>query len=176
MIKFLAYIVHCSVKESVFKMVKFFVLAFLSLVFAPLASHAQFFEEGHFVRDVRNNITWLRCSVGQRWDYEIGKCVGKVARLNHKEINEAIIQADQQLGGSWRLPSVEELETLICEYCEPPKIRTKYFPNIQREAYWTGSQNFFNSKMYWSVNFMTGHSYSRFFAYQKLPFLLVRDR
>ena len=157
-------------------MVKFLVLVLLSVVFAPLASHAQFFEEGHLVRDVRNNITWLRCSVGQRWDYDTGKCVGKVVRLNHEEIKDAIAQADQQLGGSWRLPSVEELETLICEDCEPPKIRTKYFPDIQREAYWTGSQNFFNSKMYWSVNFMTGHSYSRFFAYQQLPFLLVRDR
>lgn len=176
MIKFLACIVHCSVKESFFKMVKFFVLVFLSVVFAPLASYAQFFEEGHLVRDVRNNITWLRCSVGQRWDYDTGKCVGKVVRLNHEEIKDAIAQADQQLGGNWRLPSVEELETLICEDCEPPKIRTKYFPDIQREAYWTGSQNFFNSKMYWSVNFMTGHSYSRFFAYQQLPFLLVRDR
>jgi len=176
MIKFLAYIVHCNVKESFFKMVKIFIIVFSFVFFAPLASHAQFFEEGHLVRDVRNNITWLRCSVGQRWDYDTGKCVGKVVRLNQEEIKDAIAQADQQLGGSWRLPSVEELETLICEDCEPPKIRTKYFPDIQREAYWTGSQNFFNSKMYWSVNFMTGHTYSRFFAYQQLPFLLVSDR
>ena len=157
-------------------MVKIFLLFFASSFFTPLASYAQFFEEGHLVRDVRNNIVWLRCSVGQRWDYDTGKCVGKVVRLNHEEIKDAIAQADQQLGGSWRLPSVEELETLICEDCEPPKIRSKYFPDIQREAYWTGSQNFFNSKMYWSVNFMTGHSYSRFFAYQQLPFLLVRNR
>ena len=157
-------------------MVKIFVLVFAIVFFAPLASHAQFFEEGHLVRDVRNNIVWLRCSVGQRWEYHTGKCVGKVVRLNQEEIKDAIEQANQQLGGSWRLPSVEELETLICENCEPPKIRIKYFPDIQREAYWTGSQNFFNSKMYWSVNFMTGHSYSRFFAYQQLPFLLVRDR
>ena len=157
-------------------MVKIFIIVFSFVFFAPLASHAQFFEEGHLVRDVRNNITWLRCSVGQRWDYDTGKCVGKVVRLNHEEIKDAIAQADQQLGGSWRLPSVEELETLICGDCEPPKTRTKYFPDIQREAYWTGSQNFFNSKMYWSVNFMTGHTYSRFFAYQQLPFLLVRDR
>jgi len=167
---------HCSVKELFFKMVKIFGMVIASVFFAPLTSHAQFFEEGHLIKDVKNNIVWMRCSVGQRWDYDTGKCVGKVVRLNQEEIKDAIKQADQQLGGHWRLPSLEELQTLICENCEPPKIRTKYFPDIQREAYWTGSQNFFNSKMYWSVNFMTGHSYSRFFAYQQLPFLLVRDR
>ena len=37
-------------------------------------------------------------------------------------------------------------------------------------------ENFLNSKMHWTVNFMTGHSYSRFFSYQKLPVLLVQDR
>ena len=59
-------------------MVKFFVLVFLSVVFAPLASYAQFFEEGHLVRDVRNNITWLRCSVGQRWDYDTENVLEKL--------------------------------------------------------------------------------------------------
>jgi len=157
-------------------MVKFFVLVFLSVVFAPLASYAQFFEEGHLVRDVRNNIVWLRCSVGQRWDNDTGKCIGKVVKLNQEEIIDAIEQANNQLGGTWRLPTREELETLVCEDCGPPKIREKYFPTIESEAYWTGSQNFFNSKMYWSVNFMTGHSYSRFFAYQQLPVLLVKER
>ena len=167
---------HSSVKETFFKMVKIFGILIAFVIFAPLAVSAQFFEEGHLIKDVRNNIVWLRCTVGQRWDYDTGKCVGKVARLNQEEIKDAIGQADQQLGGRWRLPSVAELESLVCENCEPPKIRAKYFPSIQREAYWTGSQNFFNSQMYWSVNFMTGHSYSRFFAYQQLPFLLVRDR
>ena len=90
-------------------MVKLFILFIASTIAVPMATHAQFFEEGHLVTDVRNNIIWLRCSVGQRWDYDTGKCVGKVARLNQEEIEDAIGQADQQLGGSWRLPSVEEL-------------------------------------------------------------------
>jgi len=176
MIKFLACIMHCSLKELFFKMVKIFILFVASIIAVPIATHAQFFEEGHLIRDVRNNITWLRCSVGQRWDYDTGRCFGKVVKLSQDEIKEALAQADKQLGGKWRLPSVEELETLICDQCEPPKIRKKYFPNIEREAYWTGSKNFFNSRMYWSVNFMTGHSYSRFFSYQKLPLLIVRER
>ena len=64
----------------------------------------------------------------------------------------------------------------MCKKCEKPKVNEKYFPNISPEAYWTQTQNKLNKKMYWTVNFMTGHNYSRFFAYQQLPVLLVQDR
>ena len=94
-------------------MVKIFILFIASIVAMPMATHAQFFEEGHLVTDVRNNIFWLRCSVGQRWDYDTGKCVGTVVRLNQVEIIDAIEQANKQLGGTWRLPTIEELETLV---------------------------------------------------------------
>ena len=79
-------------------------------------------------------------------------------------------------GGTWRLPTLDELESLVCEKCEKPKINEKYFPGISPEAYWTQTKNRFNSKMYWTVNFMTGYNYSRFFSYQQLPVLLVQDR
>ena len=149
---------------------------FAILCFSATASYSQFFEEGRFVRDVRNSVTWYRCSLGQVWDVDKATCFGKTIRLNHEELVIAIKQAEDQLGGKWRLPTMDELESLICVECEPPKIRQKYFPNIEREAYWTGTKNRWNGRMYWSVNFMTGHTYSRFFQYQQLPALLVTDR
>jgi hypothetical protein len=147
-------------------------LAAISLL-SPSTSSAQFFEEGNFVRDVRNNVIWYRCTLGKVWDYNTDTCTGETVRLNQEELLIAIKQAEQQLGGSWRLPTRNELETLVCDKCDPPKIREKY---IEREAYWTGTKNRFHSKMFWSVNFMTGNSYSRFFEYQQLPALLVQDR
>lgn len=150
-------------------------LLIFSIGFA-LSANAQFFEEDHLVTDVRSNVTWLRCSVGQTWDLEDKTCDGSIVKLNHDQIKNAIEQASNQLGGEWRLPTLEELEGLVCETCEPPKVKQKYFPNISPEAYWTSKPNFWNRKMYWTVNFMTGHKYSRFFAYQELPVLLVRDR
>ena len=89
-------------------------------------SHAQFFEEGHLITDVRNNIVWLRCSVGQTWDGETKTCTGELIKLNHDEIVIALKQASEQLGGEWRLPTLDELESLICEECDPPKIKKKY--------------------------------------------------
>ena len=133
-------------------------------------------EDGFTIKDVRNNIIWLRCTAGQTWDYDVNSCVGEIVKLNHEEVEIAKTQAAEQLGGTWRLPTLEELQSLVCEKCEKPKINEKYFPKISPEAYWTQTQNKFNSKMYWTVNFMTGHNYSRFFAYQQLPVLLVQDR
>lgn len=144
-------------------------------IFLASAASSQFFEKEHIVRDVKSGITWLRCSVGQTWNSHEQTCLGEIVKLNQQEVMIAIEQASEQLGGSWRLPNLEELQGLVCETCEPPKIKEKYFPNVSPEAYWTHKKNFLNKKMYWTVNFMTGHSYSRFFGYQRLPVLLVQD-
>jgi hypothetical protein len=149
---------------------------FLTLCLLATPSYSQFFEEGRFVRDVRNNLTWYRCTLGQVWNSDTETCSGETVRLSQDQISIAVQQAEHQLGGQWRLPTKDELESLICVECAPPKIRQKYFPNIEREAYWSGTKNRWNRRMYWSVNFMTGHAYSRFFSYQQLPVLLVRDR
>ena len=94
--------------------------------------------------------------------------VGSIVKLNHEEIEIATKQAAEQLGGKWRLPSLEELESLVCEECGRQRSRKSFFRNITQKH--TGVvKEFLNSKMHWTVNFMTGHSYSRFFSYQKLP-------
>ena len=155
-------------------MFKYFVSAiFFSLHLTGSAS-AQFIARQHTVQNLNNGTNWLRCSVGQAWDPELDTCTGKIVKLDHSQIAYAITEAKRQLGGNWRLPTHAELESLVCVACPPPKINSKYFPNISPEAYWTSDKNALNPKTYWSINFMTGHSYSRFFPYQFLPVLLVR--
>lgn len=140
------------------------------------SAQAQFFGSDHTIKDVSTGVTWLRCSVGQAWDPSIETCTGDIIKLNHEEIAIALAEAKKQLGGNWRLPSREELMSLVCHDCEPPKINPKYFPNLSAEAYWTGDKNWMNPRTYWTVNFMTGHTYNRFFPYQRLPVLLVEDK
>ncbi len=150
-------------------------LLIFSIGFA-LSANAQFFEEDHLVTDVRSNVTWLRCSVGQTWDLEDKTCDGSIVKLNHDQIKNAIEQASNQLGGRVAITNARGARGIGMRDVRPPKVKQKYFPNISPEAYWTSKPNFWNRKMYWTVNFMTGHKYSRFFAYQELPVLLVRDR
>jgi patatin-like phospholipase/acyl hydrolase len=162
-------------KIGICEMFKFIHLFGIFLMLSPSIGRAQFFEQEHFIKDIRNQVIWIRCSAGQVWDIESQSCSGEVVRLSQTEIPTAIEQANQQLGGSWRLPTLDELESLVCDQCIPAKIENKYFANIAREAYWTSTPNSLNKKMFWTVNFQTGHTYSRFFGYQELPFLLVKD-
>ena len=154
-------------------MYKYFISAVFFSIYLTYTASAQFIGRQHTVKDLNNGTTWPRCSVGQAWDPALDTCTGEIVKLDHSQITYAIREAKRQLGGNWRLPTHAELESLICEDCPPPKINSKHFPNMSAEAYWTGDKNALNPKTFWSVNFMTGHSYSRFFPYQFLPVLLV---
>ena len=155
-------------------------LFFLNICFVFMVSgnitNAQFVSQEQFLLDIRNNIVWYRCSMGQQWDSANKVCVGSAVKLSQKQIREAITSANNQLGGSWRLPTLRELQSIVCVECDPPKVNQEYFQNISREAYWTGTVNKWNSRMYWTVNFQTGFSYSGFLSYQELPALIVKER
>jgi hypothetical protein len=128
----------------------------------------------HLVVDLRFGVEWLRCSVGQIWNGTT--CVGEIILLNHEEIEQAITQANEQLGEGWRLPTLEELEALICEDCTQPMIDAEYFPATAGEPYWTGEVNGMATRHYFSVNFFNGWTYGRYFPTQPLAVRFVRDR
>ena len=101
----MAHILHFNTKKGTIKMISRLINIILVYFLWITSSSAQFFEEGHTVRDVKNGINWLRCTVGQTWNYDTEKCDGELVKLNHLEIEEARKQASEQLGGSWRLPT-----------------------------------------------------------------------
>ena len=67
-----------------------------------------FLPRDHLVIDLNFGVEWLRCSVGQTWNGET--CTGEIVKLNHDAIVDAIRLANEQLGGEWRLPNLDELE------------------------------------------------------------------
>jgi hypothetical protein len=151
-----------------------------SFLFGPTAAVAtgltngQFLARDHLIIDLRSGVEWMRCSVGQQWNGT--SCDGEIIRLNHDDVAKAIVIANEQLGGNWRLPNREELEGLVCAACETIKIDSDSFPQTVPEPYWTGEVNGFAARHFWSVNFMTGYTYGRFFPQQELAVRLVRDR
>ena len=138
------------------------------------ASDSRFILKEHIVVDMEKKIDWLRCSVGQRWDGN--ECVGKIVNLSLDMVPEALVIANEQLGGQWRLPSKSELKSIVCKECSSPKINEDIFPNTDNAPYWTGDQSIFNSKFYVSINFHTGFSFNRFSPIKELAVRLVRDR
>ena len=139
-----------------------------------VANAANFMTRDHIVIDLRHGIEWLRCSVGQVWDGTT--CHGKVMTLDHDQIAQAIEMANEQLGGSWRLPDREELEGLLCPTCGPPMIDAEIFPGTSGEPYWTGQVNNMAKRFYFSVNFLNGWTYGRFLPSKQLAVRLVQDR
>ena len=160
--------------------VLFRIIFFVSLMLGSVVALAselgksQFLARDHLIIDLRSGVEWMRCSVGQRWNG--ASCEGKIIRLNHDDVAKAIVIANDQLGGNWRLPSRRELEGLVCAACEAIKIDSDSFPQTVPEPYWTGEVNGFAARHFWSVNFMTGYTYGRFFPQQQLAVRLVRDR
>ena len=139
------------------------------------AQASSFMARDHLVVDLRFGVEWLRCTVGKVWNGET--CVGEAVRLNHEQIEIAIEQASEQLGEGWRLPTLEELEGLVCEECGRPMIDSDVFPATESEPYWTGEENGFSAKNYFfSVNFFNGWTFGRFPPSKPLSVRLVRDR
>ncbi|MBB1127074.1 DUF1566 domain-containing protein [Thiospirillum jenense] len=69
------------------------------------------------VLDVKTNLQWMRCALGQTWD---GKtCVGEATKFNWNDAKIAAQECRHAGFSDWRLPSINELKTLI--YCSSGK-------------------------------------------------------
>jgi hypothetical protein len=56
----------------------------------------------------------------------------------------------------WRLPTAEELKTIVVFNTKNPAINTTYFPNTQSSSYWSSTTHDYNSGLAWCVNFYHG--------------------
>jgi len=154
---------------------RFVFLAFFIFILTSSSSYSrQFIDKEHLVIDLLSGVEWMKCTTGQQWNGV--SCFGEVKRLNREQIKIAIEQANEQLGGSWRLPSKDELEGILCNSCDNVKIDTNFFPATPAEPFWTSEENYWSNKRYWSVNFYTGHSFSRFTKDKPLATRFVRSR
>ena len=155
---------------------------FLKLIFGifflfliPKFSFAsEYIPRGYYVIDLKNKIEWMTCPVGMVW--KGNTCIGEAKKFELKFIPEIIKLANNQLEGSWRLPTRNELESLICLECEKVKINLKIFPKTPPEPFWTKDKNFWQPKFNWIVNFLNGNAFGRYPDYKPNYIRLVRDR
>ena len=152
-------------------------LLFLSIFSTPVFCE-RFFLNNHLITDLKNNVEWMRCTVGQRWNGTT--CSGEVVPVSHDDIPTVVQIANEQLGEGWRLPTKDELLSLVCTECGIPTIDDQIFPNTQAFPYWTGEPNPFAPssfyKHFFTINFYTGRPYGMFASYQSHMVRLLRDR
>ncbi len=88
------------------------------------------------VYDKTTGLVWSRCAYGTQWKKGVG-CIGKVELLT---LSQAKFLA-QQKGNGWRLPTLEELLSIVDKGCSKSVINNTIFSDIEDigegSLYWT---------------------------------------
>tara|TARA_R110001583_G_scaffold14016_8_gene59198 strand:- start:3645 stop:4169 length:525 start_codon:yes stop_codon:yes gene_type:complete len=118
-------------------------------------------------------LLWFSCLYGQQW--KDGECAGTAKRLS---LAAAYGYADEVvLAGysGWRLPNINELQSLVEWQCVNPAVNTDYFPEITSGYFWSASarNNHNDQPTTLMVDFYNGRV--RDALYLKGYLLLVRD-
>jgi hypothetical protein len=111
--------------------------------------------DGSLVKHQRTTLEWQRCTVGQTWDGKARLCAGRPASYPWEKTGKVL--AKQKDG--WRLPSGEELLSIVEKCHVSPSINTQVFPNTPGSLYWTVSSDTGGLERAWSVSFFSGTAY-----------------
>lgn len=111
----------------------------------PVSRFEIYQTEGR-VFDTKTKLTWKICPEGQ--SYSEGHCTGSASNFTW----DNAMQTFGDAGGDWRLPSVDELGSLVEERCRNPAINMAIFTNETETHFWSAR----NSDFSWGVNFDEG--------------------
>ena len=128
---------------------------------STLDGRYQVLAAGEEVKDLNTGLVWQRCSVGQKWNGQI--CAGVAKRFPELHL------AQDQARNGWRLPSKNELASLVDSAVGRPAIHPHAFPATPAEWFWSSST--VNSDVSWYVNFYDGRVFNelnRRFGYYAL--------
>ena len=106
--------------------------------------------------DSRTNLIWMKCSLGQDIN---SQCSGDAAKYTWEEAFRECSNL-RLLGKKWRLPSIEELFSLLKYNQLSPAIESGSFPNTQSGYYWTSTMYINLSNSAWIIDFGSGYVYN----------------
>ena len=126
------------------------------------AANSRYVIQGETVYDKKTDLTWQRCSVGQKWVEGTG-CTGVVKTFTFDA-------AKQQGDGMWRVPPKSKLATLVDRKRKAnnqrPTIDELAFPDMDLEnlVYWSSTPH--GAWDAWFVSFDKSYIY---FDYRSTP-------
>ncbi|MDH5721684.1 MAG: DUF1566 domain-containing protein [Spirochaetia bacterium] len=117
-----------------------------------LSNGSILFDNGNgTITDKMTNLTWQKCSMGQNNDTS---CSG-TATINTWQNSLNFCNSLTLAGKSWRLPNINELESIVNRTVSYPSIDDIFFPNSSVFHYWSSSTTISTNNWAWAVSF--GH-------------------
>ena len=135
---------------------------------APRSSASHFVITDETVYDQTTRLTWMRCSYGQTW-HKGGGCDGDVKPMNWDAAMALRVPGDN----GWRLPSKDELDTIVEWHCKKPAIDEEVFPGTALIAYWSSTPS--GPSYAWHINFRWGISAWQYLRSNQYAVRFVRD-
>ena len=126
------------------------------------------------VSDKKTNLMWQRCLHGQR--YNNGHCQGDAETLTWQESLDSTKTVEHAGYTDWRLPSREEIVSIVEKRCKMPAINLTAFPDTPSGWQWTSSYIGFHPALHntaWAITFRAGNV-NKYMKIRKLPIRLVR--
>jgi hypothetical protein len=121
----------------------------------PSAPSSRYEVKDDTVYDKTTNLTWQRCSVGQKWTSGKG-CLGVVQQMSFED-------AQAQATGLWRVPTKIELSSLLDKKRVgaelPLKIDEIAFPGLDENQLWYWTSTPESETFAWSVGFGEDNQY-----------------
>jgi hypothetical protein len=128
--------------------------------------------DGQQVTDSTSGLVWRRCAEGMKWNGSI--CAGKPLRVKFTDA-KAAARAPAADGKAWRLPSREELRSLVdAKAKKKPKIDVAAFPNTPPLSFWAVREGSDDNLNAWLISFANGKLYGNV-GQAKFPLRLVRS-
>ncbi len=119
------------------------------------SSEFQPLEDGAVVRHARTTLEWQRCAEGQTWDAASNACQGRPTALSWPRADRLA----KRVGKDWRLPTAEELLSIVERCHDAPAINPQVFPNTPGGLFWSSSTDTGGLDRAWCVSFFGGQHY-----------------
>lgn len=110
--------------------------------------------------DTQSKRVWLRCSLGMSWNGS--SCEGSSLTYDWSGAEAAVAELNaKRVGGhsNWRLPTVEELNSIVEKQCYKPAINLDAFPYSPESGFWTATPVEGVHPRAWIVHFLHGQQY-----------------